>query len=131
MEKDTIILAFFFDFIQLEIQAKNIVNDINCDQIDQLSLKDQKCLNYPIQKLFTRSTIDSLSSIDTPFYANDREKKFLKKKSTKNVPVFIRYCVDLILQEIGEGDLLENNKKYKYIRDIPMVILFVIKLILN
>jgi hypothetical protein len=123
MEKDTITLSFFFDFIQLEIKATNIANDINCDLSEQLSFKEHKCLNYPIQKLFIRSTLDSAShsSIDTPFFTTAREKKDLKKKSTKNVPVFIRYCIDLILNEIGEGDLLDKYKKYKYIRDIPMV----------
>ena len=50
MEKDTITLSFFFDFIQLEIKATNIANDINCDLSDQLSFKENKCLNYPIQK---------------------------------------------------------------------------------
>ncbi len=127
MQKDTIILSFYFDFIQVEIQATNIANDINSGQLETLSLKEHKCLNYPIKKLFIRSTLDSAShslSIDTPFCSNDREKKKLKKKTTKNVPVFVRYCIDLILKDIGEGDLLTKTKKYKYIRDIPMVFFF-------
>ena len=118
MDRDVIILSFFFDFIQLEIQATNIVNDINTDI---LSTREHKCLNYPIKKLFLRSILDS--SHDMPFYANEQDKICLKKKNAKNVPVFVRYCIDLILNEIGNGDLLEldNSKKYKYIRDIPMV----------
>lgn len=136
MEKDTILLSFFYDFIQLEIQATNIANDISSEGTGSSSsnnssnncenylFKDSKCLNYPILKLVTRSTIDSAkssSSISTPYYSTNEDKKSLKKKTRKNVPIFIQYCVDLVLKEIGEGDLLETNKKYKYIRDIPMV----------
>jgi hypothetical protein len=124
MEKDTILLSFFYDFIQLEIQATNIANDISSVDHNEQLFKENKCLNYPILGLCTRSTIDSAkssSSLNTPYYSTHQDKKSLKKKTKKNVPIFIQYCVDLVLKEIGEGDLLETNKKYKYIRDIPMV----------
>ena len=41
--------------------------------------------------------------------------------SNKNVPIFIHYCIDLIRNEIGEGDLLNKYEKYKYNRNITMV----------
>ena len=127
LEKDTILLSFFHDFIQLEIKATNIVNDLNSYQqkssdLNSLNSILQKCTKYPIQKLTTRSLVDSVgNSIDSPFYMSDQDRNLLKKQNSKRVPVYIRYCVNLILEDIGDGDLMCTNKRYKYIKDIQLV----------
>ena len=104
MKNDTIILNFFYDFIQLEIKATNIVNGLNNYQQKTSDLDSMKTnlLKYPLEKLTTSSLVDSL----------DKESK---------LPVYIRYCVNLILEDIGDGDLMCTNKRYKYIKDIQLV----------
>ena len=127
-EKDTILLSFFFDFIQLEIKATNIVNDLTSFQhyssdLERLNDLLQKCGKYPLQMLTNRSLIDSVgNSIDSPFYSTKNDRNLLMKKNSKRVPVYIKYCVHLVLEDIGEGDLMSKNKRYKYIKDIPMVL---------
>ena len=128
MENDTILLSFFFDFIQLEIKATNIVNDLNSFQhhssdLERLNDLLQKCGKYPLQTLTNRSLIDSVgNSIDSPFYTTEQDRNLLRRKNSKRVPVYIKYCVNLVLEDIGEGDLMSHNKRYKYIKDIPLVI---------
>ena len=127
LEKDTILLSFFFDFIQLEIKATNIVNDLNSFQryssdLETLNSLLNKCANYPIQKLTTRALIDSVgNSIDSPFYVTEEDRNNLRRKNSNRVPVYIKYCVNLILNDIGDGDLMSLNKRYRYLKDIPMV----------
>ena len=127
LEKDTILLSFFFDFIQLEIKATNIIKDLNSFQhklaeLNGLNSLIRKCLNYPIQKLTTRSLIDSKgNSTESPFQMSDRDRNLMKKRATKRVPDYVKYCISLILEEIGDGDLVSANKNYKYIKDIQLV----------
>lgn len=117
LEQDNILLSFFFDFIQLEINATSIVN------FTKQSSDLEKRVNYPIQKLLTRSLIDSVGTqVDSPYYTSDQDRNILKRKNSKRVPVYIKYCVNLVLQDIGEGDLLSLSKRYKYIKDIPLLI---------
>jgi hypothetical protein len=102
-DQDTLLLSYFYDFIQLEIKGKNFVSDLNA-KADYADLDtQQKCLNYPLQRIICRRTIESFSS-------------------SRKIPVYIRYCIDLILKELGEGDLMTLNKKYKYVKDLPMLI---------
>lgn len=127
-ENDTILLSFFFDFIQLEIKATNIVNDLNSFQryssdLETLNTLLNKCTNYPIQKLTTRALIDSVgNSIDSPFYVSEQDRNNLRRKNSSRVPVYIKYCVNLILEDVGDGDLMSLNKRYRYVKDIPMLI---------
>ena len=98
------------DLLQLEIKAANIVGDLNSKLINQAPsdmneiLAQQKCLNYPIQEI-------NFSKVSS----------FEKNLSKRKVPVYMQYCVDLVLAEIGEGDLIKKKNKYKYVKDLPLV----------
>ena len=98
------------DFLQLEIKATNIVGDLNSKQLNQAPnnlneiISQQKCLNYPIQEINFRKV-----------------SSFENNMSKKNVPVYMRYCINLVLEEIGEGNLIKLKNKYKYVKDLPMV----------
>jgi hypothetical protein len=107
---EDIALSYFFDFVQLEIKAANIINDMNNDMNAHM-----KFLNYPLTKIYFRSTLDA-------FGLADSNNCFTNKNGTKNkVPMYLRYCINLILGDIGEGDIMVLNKKYKYVKDLPMV----------
>ena len=34
---------------------------------------------------------------------------------------FMKFCNQLVLNEIGEGDLIEIHIKYKIVRELPLV----------
>ena len=110
LNNETILLHYFYDLVKLEIKAAaNIFNDTSMDA--QL-----KYLNYPIQKLFFRSMVDVPNAHDVLYsQLNNAEP------SKNKVPMYLKYCVELILGDIGQGDLLTQTKKYKYVKDISMV----------
>ena len=143
-DQDTIILSYFYDFIQVEIKATNIVSDLSimkktsskasaARNAHGADLHHQlKYLNYPLQKVTCRSLVDSDGTYRPSIYASIASQSDLSSSSTssssssssssRKVPIYVRYCIDLILGEIGEGDLTLTHKKYKYVRDLPMVI---------
>ena len=84
---------------------------------------DLKYLNYPLQKINCRSLVDSYGCINANLYNNATSTNLTGiVQSSKKVPIYIRYCIDLILGEVGEGDLTILNKKYKYVKDLPLLI---------
>lgn len=111
LNNETILLHYFYDLVKLEIKAAaNIFNDTSMDA--QL-----KYLNYPIQKLFFRSMVDVPNAHDVLYsQLNNAEP------SKNKVPMYLKYCVELILGDIGQGDLLTQTKKYKYVKDISMLV---------
>lgn len=84
-----------------------------------------KYLNYPLQKLIIKSNIDAygnrVSSAFGAGFISSKESNLFK--SNKKVPAYIRYCLNLILGEFGDGNLLQSTNKYKFVRDLPLVIL--------
>jgi hypothetical protein len=118
-DKSTIILSYFFDLIQLEISGTNIVNDLSHSN----SQSNSGIGNYPIQKIYLKSLVDretgSVSLDNTPHSSNSI---WHRKSKDNKVPIYVRYCIDLILKEMGEGDLMVNNNKYKYVKDLPRFI---------
>jgi hypothetical protein len=77
--------------------------------------------NYPLQSIIFKQLLDTQGNfIGSPVNrANRKDANSLNPN--KKVPVYIRYCIDLVLKEIGDGDLMLTNNKYKYVRDLPMV----------
>lgn len=119
-------LLVFNDLIQVEIKGTNLVKDLNVklniqDLNDVAELdKQQKNLNYPLESISIKSNIDSNGYFTLPLHANHN----VPLRNKKKVPAHIKYCVELILGEIGVGDIVSSKKKYKYLRDLPYVNLF-------
>lgn len=124
-ENDTIKLSFFYDLIHLDIKISNIINDLSASQqqnnMRDLNQQQRKYLNYPIQQLFFRSSVDKTSGSVLADAAGSSLKKVL---GSSKVPVYLRYCIDLIVGEIGEGDLMALKKKKTnlYVKDLPTLI---------
>ena len=103
------------DLLQLEIKATNIVGDLSSKKVDNVPknlqeiLAQQKCLNYPIQEISFRKVTSFENNI-----------------SKKTIPVYLKYCIRLVLGEIGEGNLIKIKNKYKYVKDLPLVCVFII-----
>lgn len=102
-----------------------MVSDLNTNskvkkQVDMNELM-QNCLNYPLQSVVFKQLLDTQGNfIGSPLNRTNR-KDSNNLNPNKKVPIYIRYCIDLVLNEIGDGDLLLTNNKYKYVRDLPLV----------
>ncbi len=83
--------------------------------VDTAPHSQLKYLNYPLQKVTCRSLVDADGVYRPSIYSTNSH-------APRKVPVYVRYCIDLILGEIGEGDLMLARQKCKYVRDLPMVL---------
>ena len=80
----------------------NIDNESVLENME-LDKDQQKHLNYPLEQVIVRSNLDSSSNKKTPI-------------------VYLRYCVELILGEIGgTGNIMPMYKYLKYVKDLPKV----------
>ncbi|CAF0892514.1 unnamed protein product, partial [Brachionus calyciflorus] len=135
-DQHLISLAFFNDLIQVQIKATNLVNDLTSKISLNNSLdpnessdilfddinKKLKYLNYPIKEINIKTSVDS--------YGNNlltrTSRISLSNKYSKNkVPLFVRYCINLILGEFKldqDGYLILSENKYKFVRDLPIFI---------
>jgi hypothetical protein len=126
-DNDTIVLLFFHDLIQLEIKGKNIIKDLKsstsvsshgdqfCER-PELDKDQQRHLNYPLEKIVIKSCSSSNSRLSCSL------KSMENNNGKKKIPnVYLRYCVALILGEIGNGNIMPLYKNIKYIKDLSMV----------
>ena len=62
-----------------------------------------KYLNYPLQKIYLRSTLNSDGTINN----NPHQYDMSSKQNVKKVPNYIKYCIDLIMNDICDQE--ENS----------------------
>jgi hypothetical protein len=83
--------------------------------------KKLKYLNYPIKHINVKTSVDSYGN-----RMNSRASRMsLSNKYSKNkVPLFVRYCINLILGEFRldhDGNMILSETKYKFVKDLPIV----------
>jgi hypothetical protein len=91
--------------------------------------KREKYYNYPLQEINIRSISDSTGNlIPSPFSrASTRlsraDNQDLTRYTTTKIPNYVKYCIDLVLGEIGQGNIMNCTKKYQQAKDLSMVII--------
>jgi hypothetical protein len=112
-DDDTIELLFFHDLIHVEIKAPNLVKDLSVKSFDEPDWS--RYANYPVKHINVRSLIDSNGP----------------KDKEKTQPIQLRYCMDLIIKEIGQGDIVTTKKQYKCVKELSKVQLAIYYLCLD
>ena len=128
-ENDSFTLSFFNNLILLDVRVPNIFNDLSHIQLDinesnEVSdlLHNRKYLNYPIQHISLRTLVDSSTgTINYNMLSNYKAMATSAKKNEK-VPIYIKYCIELIIGEIAtDRDSLTLKRSYKQVKDLSMV----------
>lgn len=132
-ENDSFTLSFFNNLILLDVRVPNIFNDLSHIQLDinetnEVSdlLHNRKYLNYPIQHISLRTLVDSSTgTINYNMLSNYKAMASSTTTAKKNekVPIYIKYCIELIIGEIAtDRDSLTLKRSYKQVKDLSMVI---------
>ena len=116
-DNDTIVALFMHDLIQVEIKGTNIVKDLRNQQSDTF----QTYLNYPLDQVLVRSNIDPTTNTFNSQFKSINMHPTNLFRGNKTIPVYLKYCVELVLGEIGSDNIMQSNKKIKYVKDISSV----------
>ena len=105
------------DLIQVEIKGTNIVKDLRNQQLETF----QTYLNYPLDQVIVRSNIDPTTKTFNSQFKSINMHPTNLFRGNKTIPVYLKYCVELVLGEIGSDNIMQSNKKIKYVKDISSV----------
>lgn len=86
----------------------------------------QKYLNYPLEQVIVRSNIDPATNTYSSQYKSINMHSSNLFRGNRKIPVYLKYCVELVLGEIGCGNIMLSNKKIRQVKDLPMVKSFVL-----
>lgn len=130
-DQDTIQLSFFNDLIKVQIKATNLVNDLATkfcwqpNESNEFLLDDVnkkfKYLNYPLKQINIQTNVDSYGN---KILTRASRMSLSSKYSKNKIPVFVRYCIALIMGEFSldqDGNLNLAENKFKFVKDLPIV----------
>lgn len=121
----------------MEIKGTNIVKDLKNARFQQVNLDEQfaasmpdnnnidatlqKYLNYPLDQVVVRSNIDPETDMYSSQYRSINTHPSNLFRGNKKIPVYLKYCVELVLGEVGRGNIMTSNKKINHVKDLPIV----------
>lgn len=130
-DQDNIQLSFFNDLIKVRIKVTNLVNDLMTksswqpNESNEFLFEDVnkkfKYLNYPIKQINIQSNVDSYGN---KILTRASRMSLSNKYSKNKIPMFVRYCIALIIGEFNldsDGNLNLNDNRFNFVRDIPIV----------